>query len=221
MANLGERAQPLPPFGDSDSSHLFSYFQPVKYKELDSEPEVPRETCYHKSHTSPTDQTKMQNTQAYGHGTSNGYSTDSLANLVKPPDGFRWKRKTIRARILTGVLTVAFTVLVILFVVTYELKLHCPSMTNKSPRTDDQLVKFLHVSDFHFDPYFDPNVGKKTYFCRRGNIANATFSAPYGRIGCDSPQLLLENSLEALKNQSKKQSAKFLLFTGKVSIVKC
>lgn len=185
---------------------FFLIFQPAKYKELQSE-EIPSLTDSDKCTT------KMQNF-ANTNG-SKSYSKNSLSNLVQPPDGFRWKRKAIRARVLTGFITIAFTALLILLVVTFELKLHCPSLhTDKSKRTIKSLVKFLHASDFHLDLYYDANVPSKPGFCRKGGTARAKFTAPYGRIGCDSPELLVSNAIKALKNVGEKQGAEFFLFTG-------
>lgn len=141
-------------------------------------------------------------------------SDNSISSLVQPPDGFRWKRKAVRARILTGIVTIGFTALIILLVVTFELKLQCPTLTKKSQFTNESLIKFLLASDFHLDLYYDATVARKPGFCRKGNSTKAAFKAPYGRVKCDSPELLVNSSITALKNEGRKQAAEFLLLTG-------
>ncbi|KAL9951390.1 hypothetical protein ACROYT_G044044 [Oculina patagonica] len=45
----------------------------------------------------------------------------------------------------------------------------------------------------------------------------AEFGAPYGRIGCDTPVLLLNSSLEAMKNVSSGKNLEFVLISGNLS----
>ena len=44
----------------------------------------------------------------------------------------------------------------------------------------------------------------------------ADHEAPYGRIGCDSPEWLLESTLAAMKEKGK--DAEFILLTGKSGV---
>lgn len=77
-----------------------------------------------------------------------------------------------------------------------------------------KIVKFIHVSDIHFDPSCDQSMDTDT-FCHstEGSNATADYEAPYGRIGCDSPEWLWESTLSAMKE--KGEGAKFILLTGK------
>jgi endopolyphosphatase len=101
-----------------------------------------------------------------------------------------------------------------------------------------QTGKFLVISDIHFDPYFDPEVGTKD-FCRDNppkdfiiplepsKKGNGNISLPlnvlsddekhhiYGKYGCDSPYPLLESVLQAM--QSEEGTPDFILVLGDTS----
>lgn len=74
-------------------------------------------------------------------------------------------------------------------------------------------LKFLHVSDVHYDPFYDKSMDESTW-CHRSEGANssADYEAPYGRIGCDSPADLWSIALDGMKE--KGHDAKFILLTG-------
>ena len=62
--------------------------------------------------------------------------------------------------------------------------------------------RILHLSDFHYDPIYDPEItGKDHCACNRLESRCAkTFAkkkAPYGRKGCDSPMKLIRSALQA------------------------
>ena len=71
------------------------------------------------------------------------------------------------------------------------------------------------MSDIHFDPSYDQSMDTDTY-CLSTEESNATadYEAPYGRIGCDSPEWLWESTLSAMKEKGG-GGAKFILLTGK------
>ena len=82
------------------------------------------------------------------------------------------------------------------------------------PRSKGKIVKFLHVSDIHFDPFYDKSMDKDTYCHNSGDSEpTADYEAPYGRVGCDSPEVLWDSVLSAMKD--KGSGAKFMLLTGK------
>lgn len=74
-----------------------------------------------------------------------------------------------------------------------------------------KIMKFLHVSDIHLDPFYNQSMDKDTY-CHNSNGSETTadYKAPYGRIGCDSPEWLWESTLRAMKSKG----ADFMLLTG-------
>ncbi|XP_015775401.1 PREDICTED: acid sphingomyelinase-like phosphodiesterase 3a [Acropora digitifera] len=74
-----------------------------------------------------------------------------------------------------------------------------------------KIMKFLHVSDIHLDPFYNQSMDKDTY-CHKSNGSKTTadYKAPYGRIGCDSPEWLWESTLRAMKSKG----ADFMLLTG-------
>ena len=74
-----------------------------------------------------------------------------------------------------------------------------------------KIMKFLHVSDIHLDPFYNQSMDKDTY-CHNANGSETTadYKAPYGRIGCDSPEWLWESTLRAMKSKG----ADFMLLTG-------
>lgn len=74
------------------------------------------------------------------------------------------------------------------------------------------ILKFLHVSDIHLDPFYDKSIDKTTRCHAAGSTSNADYEAPYGRIGCDSPTDLLELTLSAMRE--KGDNAKFIILTG-------
>ena len=132
----------------------------------------------------------------------------------------RWKKKTVQARWLIGVLTVICCILIVILIVTYESggrKTNSSDCSFKKAQktTSDSVVKFIHLSDIHYDPFYNKTIPGSS-FCRRQLSNNtAKYVAQYGRIGCDSPALLFENSLDAMKNLSQGEEVKFILLTGR------
>ena len=76
-----------------------------------------------------------------------------------------------------------------------------------------KVTKFMHVSDVHFDLFYNQSISKDTSCRSKEGFKMADHEAPYGRIGCDSPEWLLESTLAAMKEKGK--DAEFILLTGK------
>ena len=147
---------------------------------------------------------------------SNYSEPDNLSATVL--EHRRWKKKTVKARILIGVLTVICCILIVILIITYESGRKrdvCHVQTVERPASDN-VMKFIHLSDIHYDPFYDKTISK-TSFCRPqgGSNNTAKYIAEYGRIGCDSPASLFENSLDAIKNVSRVEDVSFILLTGK------
>lgn len=140
---------------------------------------------------------------------------DSTNNVlgVSYDGSARWRRKTMHARIVIALLTLALTAIIVVLILTMELQLHCRSRPNSTSKDSlKNSVKFLLFSDYHFDTYYDESVTDKPTSCRRlGNFSNASYRAPYGRVGCDSPGTLIDNMLDTIK---KHDTASFVLMTG-------
>lgn len=131
----------------------------------------------------------------------------------------RWQKKTMKARILIGVLTAICSILIVILIVTYESGHKystCTEQKNERAVSND-IIKFVHFSDIHYDPFYDKTIPQRS-FCRK-QISNSTakYTAQYGRIGCDSPIDLVQNSLDAIQNVSKMEDVSFILLTGDLS----
>ena len=74
-------------------------------------------------------------------------------------------------------------------------------------------LKFFHVSDIHFDPFYNASADEKTR-CRywEGSGTRADYEAPYGRIGCNSPEMLWKIALSGMKE--KGCDAEFMMISG-------
>ena len=86
----------------------------------------------------------------------------------------RWKKKTIKARILIGVLTVICSILIVILIVTYESghkNTECTE-TQNGKAVNNNIIKFVHISDIHYDPFYDKNTPQRS-FCRP-QLANST-----------------------------------------------
>lgn len=134
----------------------------------------------------------------------------------------RWKKKTLQARFAIGLLTVICSILIVILVVTYESGHHNTSSMDcvskeKEEAENNSVIKFIHLSDIHYDPFYDSNVSS-SFFCRQ-QMANSTakYFAPYGRVGCDSPVYLVENSFDAMRNVTTEEDVNFILITGDLS----
>ena len=79
--------------------------------------------------------------------------------------------------------------------------------------TESKPLKFFHVSDIHFDPFYNASADEKTW-CHywEGSCARADYEAPYGRIGCDSPKILWKIALSGMKE--KGCDAEFMMLSG-------
>lgn len=139
---------------------------------------------------------------------------------VSYEDSARWKRKTFQARIIIAILTIVLTALIVILLLTLELQLHCPKDSGqKKKHSQKSLVKFALFSDYHYDFYYNEGVSDTPTSCRKlGGYANASYSAPYGRINCDSPPALVHNMLDSVK---KEEGLRFVLMTGKDFRVVC
>lgn len=62
-------------------------------------------------------------------------------------------------------------------------------------------LSFLHVTDFHYDPYYLPNTDASTCCHRKKLFSKTTNTGRYGNRGseCDSPLALIEETFEHLK----------------------
>ena len=72
-------------------------------------------------------------------------------------------------------------------------------------------LKFLLVSDIHLNPFYNKSLGASTW-CSPLAGSSVDYEAPYGRIGCDSPEDLLTITLAGMKK--KGNDAKFVILSG-------
>ena len=77
-----------------------------------------------------------------------------------------------------------------------------------------KVTKFMHVSDVHFDLFYNQSISKDTSCRSTEGFKMADHEAPYGRIGCDSPEWLLESTLAATKE--KGEDADFILLSTSI-----
>ena len=114
---------------------------------------------------------------------------------------------------------VAATLAIVLAVVWVE-QLPCDSSSSSSKQQTQfsmEWIRFFHISDVHLDPEYDETISAAT-FCRNSTGSMpADFSAPYGRVGCDSPNKLVKNVFHAMKNASKTDQPDFIVVTGDMS----
>lgn len=113
------------------------------------------------------------------------------------------------------VVTVALAVVLVL---TWVKELPCSgSLSGSQLSFPTSWIKFYHISDVHLDPDYVDTVSKTT-FCRNAtNYILADYAAPFGRIGCDSPETLVRNTFRAMKNASKVEPPDFIVVTGDMS----
>lgn len=140
-------------------------------------------------------------------------------------------KKSRWAKWILIALVVVCLVLLLILILTFALKFNCSDSDSESDRDaksdkekgheeSGEVLKFLYISDFHLDPYYKMNVSDKDSCRQVVNATTAGYDAPYGRIGCDSPQLLVENTLKAMKYVTSGVEASFFLFTGTWSLSK-
>ena len=132
----------------------------------------------------------------------------------------RWQKKVMRARVMVGVLTAICCILIVILIITYEsTRKHdkCRVPTLGSTTSSDSIMKFIHLADIHYDPFYNKTISRSNFCRSQGASSNDTakYIAEYGRIGCDSPESLFENTLDAIKNVSDEQDVSFILLTGK------
>ncbi|KAL9951354.1 hypothetical protein ACROYT_G044005 [Oculina patagonica] len=147
---------------------------------------------------------------------------------LPPPDPKENNQKKKRpiACFLVVALGILCLVLLLLVILTFALRIHCPNCDlENGPQTpspeeitkENNLVHFIHVSDINLDLKYNSSISRSD-FCRFNEAAKPTeFGAPYGRIGCDTPVLLLNSSLEAMKNVSSGKNLEFVLISGNLS----
>ncbi|RDD47884.1 Acid sphingomyelinase-like phosphodiesterase 3a [Trichoplax sp. H2] len=85
---------------------------------------------------------------------------------------------------------------------------------------DGNIARFYHLTDFHLDLEYNSSWTSST-FCRSPDDPNGTAQptqkkAYYGRVGCDSPKTLIDNSLLATKviPITTQQYVDFVLVSG-------
>eukprot|EP01095_Lingulamoeba_sp_RSL-Kostka_P012291 TRINITY_DN483_c3_g1_i1.p1 TRINITY_DN483_c3_g1~~TRINITY_DN483_c3_g1_i1.p1 ORF type:complete len:447 (-),score=88.84 TRINITY_DN483_c3_g1_i1:675-2015(-) len=68
--------------------------------------------------------------------------------------------------------------------------------------SNDQLT-FFQLSDVHLNPYYDGNAPASGY-CKQSNVksyeANLDSNYPFGKYNCDTPFILLNNTLQQMKD---------------------
>lgn len=131
------------------------------------------------------------------------------------------RKKKLQERFLIGVLTIICCTLIVILIVTFKSG-HHPISQNCLIKDNERVfknntIKFIHWSDIHYDPFYNETVPSK-FFCRQQlALESDNYLAPYGRIGCDSPLNLVENTLNAMKNITEDEEIKFMLLTGDLS----
>ena len=138
----------------------------------------------------------------------------------------RWKKKTLQARCLIGLMTLICCILIVVLIVTYDSgrrksKSTSESFKNEAAETtsDVNLIKFIHLSDIHYDPFYNKMISSSSYCRQQVSNSTAKYIAEYGRIGCDSPATLVENFLDAMKNVSQEEDIAFILMTGRQILI--
>jgi sphingomyelin phosphodiesterase acid-like 3 len=119
---------------------------------------------------------------------------------------------------VAAVATVAATAVAIFLAVAWvkELPCNCSDCVcnrNLQATFPSSWIKFYHLSDVHLDPDYVDTISAAT-FCRNSTNFRLAANAPYGRIGCDSPELLVRNTFHAMKNASKDEKPDFIIITG-------
>ena len=65
-----------------------------------------------------------------------------------------------------------------------------------------KLIKFGVLTDLHLNPDYQADVDVRNTYCNSGIYEKkAKDLAPFGRPGCDSPQLLVESIMKQMKQQ--------------------
>ena len=154
---------------------------------------------------------------------------DELEEPVPPEDSENnGKNKRPAAFFLVIVLAIICFILLLFMILTFVLYIHCPHCDSENGQrkptsveitTEDNLVHFIHVSDINLDLKYNSSVSSSDSCRFNAAIIEAAFDAPFGRTGCDTPGLLLNSSLEAMKNVSKGKKLDFVLISGKFRMI--
>lgn len=139
------------------------------------------------------------------------------------------KKKRRAILIVLIVLAILCLVLVLLLILTFVLCIHCrncdsdqeqPTPASEGFTVEDSLMHFIHVSDVSLDLKYNGSIPRRD-FCRPadGSSTTAEFKAPFGRIGCDTPLMLLDSSLKAMKNATDGKNLAFVLISGKLKFI--
>ncbi|XP_048579257.1 sphingomyelinase phosphodiesterase D isoform X2 [Nematostella vectensis] len=145
-------------------------------------------------------------------------STNDILGVSYDDGATRWRRKTMCARWVIAVLTLICTGLIVVLLLTFELQLNCAAKQSSYNTNLDSSIKFLMVSDLHLDSYYDASVASKPTFCRGvGNYSTANYKAPYGRVGCDSPEILIDSLVKGMRSVYDEKGADFMIITGDMS----
>ena len=133
-------------------------------------------------------------------------------------------KKTRWAKWLLVGLVVLALLLILILILAFALKFNCPKSDSDGEHTGGhkkkghdepaEALKFLYVSDFHLDPLYKANVSAENKCREVINATAAKYEAPYGRIGCDSSQLLVEKTLGSMRDLASENDVAFFLFTG-------
>lgn len=86
--------------------------------------------------------------------------------------------------------------------------------TGKQSAFPDTWLKFFHISDLHVDPEYVKSISTHTYCRNYSDWALADYAAPYGRPGCDAPELLVRDAFRAMKTISREETPDFIIVTG-------
>ena len=102
----------------------------------------------------------------------------------------------------------SFAVLFLIIPIVFVLPTDC----RRFNRFGRHKVKFLHVSDVHYTPFYNKSVDESSWCESSGVSSTAAYEAPYGRIGCDSPADLWLIALDGMKEKAR--DAKFIMLSG-------
>lgn len=145
-------------------------------------------------------------------------SMSSTFDLVAFKPGEQTQNSSKRAICVCIVLSCLLVVACVVLTVVLVLGLHCPKQTSttsstKSKRSLEDSVKFVWITDPHLDTFYNDEATAKPTMCRKlGSYGNASYKAPYGRVGCDSPAALIDSMLASASGTVG--GAKFVLITG-------
>eukprot|EP00118_Oscarella_pearsei_P009979 m.59030 g.59030 ORF g.59030 m.59030 type:complete len:495 (+) comp34857_c0_seq2:111-1595(+) len=118
---------------------------------------------------------------------------------------------------LTGALFTAAGFAIAL-AVTWIKELPCSPQSNSgSVNFPEKWLRFYHLADIHYDPYYDSSLAASPSFCRPAPQNQSSYPAPYGRVGCDTPLALLNSAVKAMEVVDEEHTADFIVVTGDFS----